>query len=239
MNGNSFIVGMGFVFLIGIMGDINDTSGHLTKRFGDINIEAGWLLEPPLVSDLNSIIVKVTNGTSKDEPPVLNAIANVSIHAKYGTITKQLDFKPSPTTAGEYQGEIIPSRVGPYSLLIQGNIKNQKIDSEFKIEDVESKNSLSFPDSSVSTAGSNNLSDDVVNSISKLANEIQTVKHDANLSNAQINQTKASLENIRITTELTYMAIMVVLGLVLSAVVMELYIFKKRRFDNRIPPGKL
>ena len=227
---------MGFVFLIGFMGDINDTSGHLSKRFGDINIEAGWLLEPPLVSDLNSVIVKVTNGTSNNEVPIINAIANVSIYVKQGTITKQLDFKPSPTTAGEYQGEIIPSRVGPYSLLIQGDIKNQKIDSEFKIEDVESKNSLSFPDSSIYTASSNNLNDDEVNSISKLANEIRTVRYDANLSHAQINQTKASLENIRITTELTYMAIMVTLGLVLSAVVMELYIFKKYRFDNRIPP---
>ena len=225
---------MGFVFLIGFMGDINDTSGHLSKKFGDINIEAGWLLEPPLVSDLNSIIVKVTNGTSNDEVPIINAIANVSIYVKQGTITKQLDFKPSPTTAGEYQGEIIPSRVGPYSLLIQGDIRNQKIDSEFKIEDVESKNSLSFPDSSIYTASSNNLNDDEVNLISKLANEIQSVRYDANLSHAQINQTKASLENIRITTELTYMAIMVVLGLVLSAVVMELYIFKKHSYDKRI-----
>ena len=35
--------------------------------------------------------------------------------------------------------KILPTRVGPYNLILQGDVKGQKVDSEFKIEDVESK----------------------------------------------------------------------------------------------------
>ena len=112
---------------------------HTSKTFGNTTIEIGWLTEPPLASDLNSITVQVNKESNGEQSPVLNALANLTISVKYGTISKPLDFQPSPTTDGGYESKILPTRVGPYILVAQGDVKGQKVDGEFKIEDVESK----------------------------------------------------------------------------------------------------
>jgi hypothetical protein len=133
------------------------TFAHISKTFGNTTIEAGWLSEPPLASDMNSIVIQVSKGTSGEQTPVANALANLTLSAKYGTITKQLDFQPSPTTDGGYEAKILPTRVGPFSVVLQGDVKGQKVDSEFKIEDVESKSIFSFPDSSIDSTNTNNI----------------------------------------------------------------------------------
>ena len=143
------------------IGHLNVSFAHISKTFGNTTVEVGWLTEPPLVSDLNSITLQVSKGVGGNQTPVLNALANLSSSVKFGTMTKQLDFQPSPTTDGGYEAKIIPTRVGPYNILLQGDIKGQKVDSEFMIEDVESKGILSFPDSSIDAPNTNNMNNQV------------------------------------------------------------------------------
>ena len=100
--------------------------GHISKTFGNTSIGAGWLNEPPLVSDMNSLIIKVSKVTGTNETAILNAVANLSLSVKYGTIIKELDFTPSQTIEGGYEGEIIPTRVGPFSIILKGDVKGQK-----------------------------------------------------------------------------------------------------------------
>ena len=71
---------------------------HTSKTFGNTTIDIGLLTEPPIASDLNSVTVQVNNVSNGEQSPVLNALANLTISAKYGTISKPLDFQPSPTT---------------------------------------------------------------------------------------------------------------------------------------------
>lgn len=146
---------------------------HTSKTFGNTTIEIGWLNEPPLASDLNSVTVQVEKESNGQQSPVLNALANLTISVKYGTISKPLDFEPSPTTDGGYEAKILPTRVGPYILEAKGDVKGQKVDGEFKIEDAESKSIFSFPDSSIDTTNSNNQNEQVQNALSKLSNDIQ------------------------------------------------------------------
>src|SRR5919198_3546679 len=91
---------------------------HITKKFGNIQVEVGWSNEPPLVGELNNVIVQVNQTSGKNsQTPVINALANMDIVVKYGGVTKPLDFVPSEQTEGLYNGQLISTIPGTYSLV--------------------------------------------------------------------------------------------------------------------------
>ena len=114
--------------------------------------------------------------------------------AKYGGVTKPLDFVPSEQTEGLYNGQMIPTRVGSYSIVLNGTIQDQKITAEISLDLVESKQKLNFPDSGSSTgtgggggvddtsavassgAASNNIGPQLQGIVSQLANGIDSTK---------------------------------------------------------------
>jgi hypothetical protein len=210
---------------------------HTSKTFGNTTIEIGWLSEPPLVSDLNSITVQVNKGSSGEQTPVLNALANLTISVKYGTISKPLDFQPSPTTDGGYEAKILPTRIGPYILLAQGDVKGQKVDGEFKIEDVESKSIFSFPDSSVDTTSLNNQNEQVQDAISKLSNDIQKGKDDLNMSSKEMTDIQESIGSLHRDSGISYLILMTALGIGIAGVVLAGYLFTILRFKKGLIEG--
>jgi len=106
---------------------INQASAHITKKFGNIQIQVGWSDEPPLTGLLNNVIIGVNQTNGKIQTPIINALANMNLLVKYGGVTKSLDFLPSPAIDGLYLGKMIPSRVGSYSVVLNGTIQGQKI----------------------------------------------------------------------------------------------------------------
>jgi hypothetical protein len=211
---------------------------HTSKTFGNTTIEIGWLTEPPLGSDLNSITVQVNKESNNGEQsPVLNALANLTISVKYGTISKPLDFQPSPTTDGGYESKILPTRVGPYVLVAQGDVKGQKVDGEFKIEDVESKSIFSFPDSSIDTTSSNNQNEQVQDAISKLSNEIQKGKDDLNMSRKEMTDIQESIGSLHRDSGISYLLILTALGIGIAGVVLAGYLFTILRFKKGLIEG--
>jgi ABC-type glycerol-3-phosphate transport system permease component len=210
---------------------------HISKTFGNTTIEAGWLLEPPLASDLNSIVIQVSKEIGGEQTPVVNALANLTLSAKYGTMTKQLDFQPSPTTDGGYVAKILPTRVGPYNLIIQGDVKGQKVDSEFKIEDVESKSIFSFPDSSIDSANTNNINQQVQDGISRLSNDIQKSRDDLNMSQNEMADIQQSLGGLQKDSGISYLILLTTLGISIAGIVMAAYLFTLLRFRKRAVGG--
>jgi hypothetical protein len=223
-----FIVFMGIVYV---------SFAHISKTFGNTTVEVGWLSEPPLVSDLNSITLQVSKGAIGNQTPVLNALANLSSSVKFGTITKQLEFEPSPTTDGGYEAKIIPTRIGPYNLSLQGDVKGQKVDSEFKIEDVESKGILSFPDSSIDTTNTNNINDQVQDVISRLSNDVQKGRDDLNASQKEVTDIQESLNGLQKNLDKSYMILITALGIGIAGIVMAAYLFNKLRFKKGMLEG--
>ena len=205
---------------------------HTSKTFGNTTIEIGWLTEPPLASDLNSVTVQVNNESNGEQSPVLNALANLTISAKYGTISKPLDFQPSPTTDGGYEAKILPTRVGPYILVAQGDVKGQKVDGEFKIEDVESKSIYSFPDSSIDTTSSNNQNEQVQDAISKLSNDIQKGNDDLNMSRKEMTDIQESIGSLHRDSGISYLILLTALGIGIAGVVLAGYLFTMLRFKK-------
>jgi len=210
---------------------------HTSKTFGNTTIEIGWLSEPPLVSDLNSITVQVNKGSSGEQTPILNALANLTISVKYGTISKPLDFQPSPTTDGGYEAKILPTRIGPYILVALGDVKGQKVDGEFKIEDVESKSILSFPDSSVDTTSSNNQNEQVQDAISKLSNDVQKGKDDLNMSRKEMTDIQESIGSLHRDSGISYLLLLTALGIGIAGVVLAGYLFTILRFKKGLIEG--
>src|ERR671938_1996209 len=142
------------VLLIFSFSDTKTAYGHITKNFGNIQVEVGWSNEPPLVGEINNVIVQVNQtGGKNTQTPIINALASMDIAVKYGGVTKPLDFVPSEDTEGMYNGQMIPTRPGTYSLVLNGTIQNQKINAETPLDLVESTQKLNFPDSGGSSSG--------------------------------------------------------------------------------------
>lgn len=210
---------------------------HTSKTFGNTTIEIGWLTEPPLASDLNSITVQVNKESNGEQSPVLNALANLTISVKYGTISKPLDFQPSPTTDGGYEAKILPTRVGPYILVAQGDVKGQKVDGEFKIEDVESKSIFSFPDSSIDTTSSNNQNEQVQDAINKLSNDIQKGNDDLNMSRKEMTDIQESIGSLYRDSGISYLILLTALGIGIAGLVLAGYLFTILRFKKGLIEG--
>jgi len=231
------VIGFFLLSLIIFTSHLDVSFAHTSKTFGNTTVEIGWLNEPPLVSDLNSITLQVSKGVSGNQTPVLNALSNLSSSVKFGTMTKQLDFQPSPTTDGAYEAKIIPSRVGPYSVLLQGDIKGQKVDSEFKIEDIESKGTLSFPDSSIDTTNTNNMNEQVQDVMSKLSNDVQNSRNDLNLTQNKMTDIQESINGLQKNLNSSYLILITALGIGIAAIVMVAYLLNRLRIKKGMLEG--
>ena len=195
---------------------------HITKMFGNIQVEVGWSNEPPLVGLLNNAIVQVNQTSGKNtQTPVINALAGMDIAVKYGGVTKPLDFVPSEDTEGLYNGQMIPTRVGSYSLVLNGTIQDEKIiNAEIPLDLVESKQKLNFPDSGGSAGGgigdtssgasntaaaSNNIGPQLQGIVSQLANDIDSTKGNIDTLAKSNAGTQKTIQDLKNTNDRLYM----------------------------------
>ena len=150
------IAAKNYIFDDGLNSPFQKVLAHVSTEYGNITVQAGWDQEPPLVDEMNDIVVGVTRESdlgNSSAIPVRNALADMNIMVKYGGVTKSLDFVPSQEQEGWYEAKILPTRIGSYSLVLNGTIQNQPINDETQIEDVESTQKVSFPESSSDGSG--------------------------------------------------------------------------------------
>ncbi len=223
---------------------VKEASAHIIKHFGNIQIQVGWTTEPPLTGQLNNAIVGVNQTSGKTQTPIINALANMNIQMKYGSVTKTLDFLPSTTQDGVYLGQLIPTRVGSYSLLINGTIQGQKINSQIPLDLVESSQKLAFPDtgaggaSGVGTAtvgsstaaatASNNIGPQLQGIVSQLANQIDSVKSVIGTVAKSNADTLKSIQDVKNAADRSYMIAMVGIGAGIAGIVIAAYSLSRR-----------
>ena len=179
--------------------------GHTEIKVGNYTLEAGWSIEPPLINNLNEIVISVLENDS----PVRNAMKDISISINYGGINKKLNFIPSEESAGLYLADIIPSKLGTYSLNLKGAIGTQSINNDIQIEEVEDAKKLTFPISEGSTS-LENIGKQITPIIKDLARQIDETKQEINSTKELIekmndddNSTKSEIER---TNLLSYIA---------------------------------
>ena len=71
------------IFLVFSLFNTKSAYAHITKNFGNIQVEVGWSNEPPLVGLLNNVIVQVNQTSGKNtQTPIINALASMDIAVK-------------------------------------------------------------------------------------------------------------------------------------------------------------
>ena len=230
------------IFLIFSLFNTKTAFAHITKNFGNIQVEVGWGNEPPLVGELNNVIVQVNQtGGKNTQTPIINALASMDIVVKYGGVTKPLDFVPSEDTEGMYNGQMIPTRVGSYMLVLNGTIQEQKINAEVPLDLVESTQKLNFPDAGGTSSGgmgatsagfsntaaaSNNIGPQLQGIVSQLANDIDSTKGSVDTLAETNADTQKTIQDLKGTNDRLYMiglggAGAAVAGIIIAAVALS------------------
>ncbi|MGH9984541.1 MAG: hypothetical protein ACRD8W_11365, partial [Nitrososphaeraceae archaeon] len=194
---------------------------HVSNEYGNITVQAGWDQEPPLVDEINDIVIGVTresglvNGSAI---PVRNALADMSIVVKYGGVTKSLDYVPSQEQEGWYEAKILPTRIGSYSLALNGTIQDQPISDEVQIEDVESKQRVSFPEinsgsgSSGGATNANLISGQISNILNQITNDINNIRNDIGILAESNSNIQEGIQNVKDIADRSYMLAITAIG---------------------------
>jgi hypothetical protein len=220
---------------------------HITKQFGNLSLEVGWTEEPPLVGQLNSAIIVVEKVvTGGNSTPVNNALSQLDIEEKYGGITKPIDFEPSEQAEGGYEAKIIPTRIGSYSLLMNGSIQNQNITNvEIPLDEVEGTQMFSFPDREISsigsgsgnssgnnqtvTSGSNNdIGTKVEQILSQFSNDIDSIKGSIAKLDSNYVDIQNSIQNAKNASDTSFMIGMAGVGAGISGIIISLIVLSRR-----------
>lgn len=196
---------------------------HVSTKYGNITVQAGWDQEPPLVDEINDIVVGVTRESdlgNNSAIPVRNALADMNIMVKYGGVTKSLDFVPSQEQEGWYEAKILPTRIGSYSLVLNGTIQDQPINDEVQIEDVESTQRVSFPEASSNGGVSSNpatntnlLSGQISNILNQITNDINNIRDDIGTLAESNSNIQESIQDVKESADRSYILAMTAIGI--------------------------
>jgi hypothetical protein len=223
---------------------------HITKQFGNISLEVGWTEEPPIVGQLNDAFIVVEElVTGGNSTPINNALSQLDIEEKYGGITKPIEFVPSETEGG-YEAKIIPTRIGSYSLLMNGSIQNQNISNvEIPLDEVEGIQMFSFPDREISGSGSdssisstsgsgnnqtitssnnNDIGPKVEQILSQFSNDIESIKGSIAELNSNYANIQNSIQNTKNASDISFIVGMAGVGAGIAGIIISLIVLSRR-----------
>lgn len=210
-----------YIFDDGLNSPFQKVLAHVSTEYGNITVQAGWDQEPPLVDEINDIVVGVTRESdlgNNSAIPVRNALTDMNIMVKYGGVTKSLDFVPSQEQEGWYEAKILPTRIGSYSLVLNGTIQDQPINDEVQIEDVESTQKVSFPeassggDSSNPATNTNLLSGQISNILNQITNDINNIRDDIGTLAESNSNIQESIQDVKESADRSYILAMTAIG---------------------------
>lgn len=200
------IVSFILIFLFSIGFSIHSVYGHTEIKIGNYTIEAGWSNEPPLINNLNEVVIII----SENDSPVRNAMKDLLVSINYGGINKKLNFLPSEESAGQYLADIIPSSLGTYSLNLKGEIGTQTINNDIQIDEIEDAKKLTFPVVSEGSNSLENIGKQITPIMKDLSNQIEETKEQVNSTKELIqkmnNEDNAIRSEIERTNLLSYIA---------------------------------
>ena len=208
----SFII----ISLFSIGFSIQSIYGHTEIKVGNYTIEAGWSNEPPLINNLNEVVIFIFENDS----PVRNAMKDLSVSINYGGINKKLNFLPSEESVGQYLADIIPSNLGTYSLNLKGTIGTQNINNDIQIEEVEDAKKLTFPIVSESSNSLENIGKQITPIMKDLSDQIEETKEQVNSTKQLIQKMDNEDNSIKSEIERTNLLSYIATALSASAIIL-------------------
>lgn len=204
------------IFLFSIGFSVHSIYGHTEIKIGNYTIEAGWSNEPPLINNLNELVIFIFENDS----PVRNAMKDLSVSINYGGINKKLNFLPSEESVGQYLADIIPSNLGTYSLNLKGAIGTQSINNDILIEEVEDAKKLTFPIVSESSNSLENIGKQITPIMKDLSNQIEETKEQVNSTKQLIQKMNNEDSSIKSEIERTNLLSYIATALSASAIIL-------------------
>jgi hypothetical protein len=209
---------------------------HEEVVFGDINIVAGWVDEPPLLNQLNGILIIVTQVSNGQ--PVNNALAQVDITLQKGAETRPLEFQPAEE-AGTYTATILPTQTGQYAVVMRGTIAGQPVDGQIEIEDVEDTARFTFPPTGATTAtttgnGSSNNQipqgliaqlQTVVTDLTAQVEQANVVAQEANNATQSVSE---SIQEMKISADRAYLFSLIGIGVGAAGIALGVVALSRR-----------
>lgn len=212
--------------------DVKPAEAHITKVFGNYLVEVGWGNEPVYSGLVNSAQVTIKKGSGDSAKPVINAIKDLQISVKYGTVTKPLDFLPSSVVDGEYDAVFIPTRVGTYSLVFTGTVEGQAIDAEIPLDDVASVDALNFPSSASSSSDTSVNTGQLGTLVNQLASDVEDAKNNADAASKSVSNVVQSFQDVKNTTDSLYMISMTGIGIGIAGIVIAVISITRNKQQN-------
>jgi hypothetical protein len=214
---------------------------HISKTFGNITIEVGWSNEPPLAGQINSAIIQVNKTSGSNSALVRNALSEMDTLVKYGGVTKSIDFQPSEESEGLYETQIIPTRIGSYDVILNGTIQGQSIlNAQIPLDDVESPQKISFPDSSESGMGAASPPDtqnantrigtQVEAILSQLADDINTNKNNIDKLTKNDANIQKSFQDFKDSADRSYMIGVTAIGVGAAGILIASAAFSRKKY---------
>lgn len=188
---------------------------HEEVVIGDISIVAGWVDEPPLVNQLNGIVLIITQVSNGQ--PVNNALAQVDVALQKGAEIKPLEFQPTEE-AGTYTATILPTQTGQYAIVMRGTIAGQAIDRQIEIEDVEDTARFSFPPTTTNSSGSGNnqIPQGLIEQLQRIITDLTAQVEEANIvaqeANNATQSVTESIEELKISADRAYLFSLIGVG---------------------------
>ena len=210
------IISFILIFLFPIGFSLQSVYGHTEIKVGNYTIEAGWSNEPPLINNLNEVVIFIFENDS----PVRNAMKDLSVSINYGGINKKLNFLPSEESVGQYLADIIPSNLGTYSLNLKGTIGTQNINNDIQIEEVEDAKKLTFPMVSESSNSLENIGKQITPIMKDLSHQIEETKEQVNSTKQLIQKMDNEDNSIKSEIERTNLLSYIATALSASAIIL-------------------
>jgi hypothetical protein len=104
-------------------------SAHERRQVQDYTFVVGWLTEPALLNQPNSIDLRVSK--TADASPVTGLEKTVKAEVVNGTAKAAVELKPRSGTPGAYNGYIMPTKEGDYSFHFTGTVEGMNLDQTF------------------------------------------------------------------------------------------------------------
>jgi hypothetical protein len=128
-------------------------TAHTTVTNGPYNVEIGWLDEPPIVGQMNAIVLNLSTSDGKSTP-VTDSISGLTLTVSYGGQNKVLTLQPlGEDTPGQYVAPMLPSVAGLYTVDVTGKLGTSDVKVEVQPEEVQSPDSVNFPVVSTASNG--------------------------------------------------------------------------------------
>jgi hypothetical protein len=211
---------------------VKPAEAHITKVYGNYLVQVGWDNEPVYTGLVNAAQVTIKKGSGDAAKPVINALKDLQISVKYGSVTKPLDFLPSNTVDGQYHAVLIPTKVGTYSLVFSGTVEGQAVDDEIPLDDVASVDTLNFPPSTGSSQDATANVGQLGTLVNQLTSDIEDAKNNADAASKSVSNVVQSFQQVKDTTDKLYMISMTGIGIGIAGIVIAVIAITRNRQQN-------